>query len=110
MTFDLQGETMTVAPQDATVEGLVAGLKIDHDKWKDYHILLVLDGLDLHRTIDWSGLEALSIAHKDADKSFVLVSATLGYDDFPEHFSVAPTTAEGHDLIGMEDIERNLGL
>jgi 6-phosphofructokinase len=51
----------------------------------------------------------LSKTHKKRKKSFVVVAEGVDYDEFPESLAVVPTLQEAHDVIEMEEIERDLG-
>ena len=51
----------------------------------------------------------LAKAHKKRKKSFVVVAEGVDYDEFPESLAVVPTLQEAHDIIEMEEIERDLG-
>lgn len=48
-------------------------------------------------------------AHKKEKKSFVLVADGISFNDVPGKLNVVPTTQEAHDIIEMEEIERDLG-
>jgi hypothetical protein len=48
--------------------------------------------------------------HRKANKSFVLVTDKVSYDEIPDEISLVPTIQEAMDLIEMEDIERDLEL
>lgn len=55
-------------------------------------------------------LEFLDYAreHRQNDKSFVMVTDAVNYDEVHKDLSVVPTLQEAYDLIEMEDIERDL--
>ena len=57
-------------------------------------------------------LEFLDVSrvHKNNNKSFVLVSDKIGYDELPDEINLVPTLQEAHDIIEMEEIERDLGI
>ncbi|TGD59844.1 ribonuclease Z [Flavobacterium humi] len=46
---------------------------------------------------------------KKEKKSFVLVTSAIDFNDVPSSLHVVPTLLEAHDLIEMEEIERDLG-
>ena len=50
----------------------------------------------------------MSKKHKLAKKSFVIVTDKISYDVAPEELSITPTIQEAHDIIEMEEIERDL--
>ncbi|KAG1649364.1 Aspartate carbamoyltransferase [Nymphon striatum] len=52
----------------------------------------------------------LSKSHKATNKSFVVVTDKVAYDEVPEEIVVVPTLQEARDIIEMEEIERDLGI
>ena len=51
----------------------------------------------------------LSNKHRKAKKSLVIVNDTINIDLVPGEIHVVPTLQEAEDLIGLEEIERDLG-
>lgn len=51
----------------------------------------------------------LSKQHKKAKKSFVIVVPDFDYNAIPEKLTVVPSLLEAHDIIEMDEIERDLG-
>lgn len=51
----------------------------------------------------------LSFTHRKGKKSLVIVNDTINIDAVPEEIHVVPTLQEAEDLIGLEEIERDLG-
>lgn len=51
----------------------------------------------------------LSNSHRKQGQSFVIVNDTINIDTVPEEINVVPTLQEAEDLIGLEDMERDLG-
>jgi hypothetical protein len=51
----------------------------------------------------------LSITHRKGKKSLVIVNDTINIDSVPEEMHVVPTLQEAEDLIGLEELERDLG-
>lgn len=47
--------------------------------------------------------------HKKEKKSLVLVADGINFNDIPVKLIVVPTTQEAHDIIEMDEIERDLG-
>ncbi|MGH2665400.1 ribonuclease Z [Flavobacterium sp.] len=84
-----------VTSQIATFKDANLILDISHDKSID--IKAVKSFLDLAKKF------------KKAKKSFVLVTSAIDFNDVPSSLHVVPTLLEAHDLIEMEEIERDLG-
>jgi hypothetical protein len=51
----------------------------------------------------------LSKTHKKGKKSFVLVASAIDFNAVPTQLTVVPSVQEAHDIIEMEEIERDLG-
>jgi len=51
----------------------------------------------------------ISITHRKGKKSLVIVNDTINIDSIPEEIYVVPTLQEAEDLIGLEELERDLG-
>jgi anti-anti-sigma regulatory factor len=54
-------------------------------------------------------LEPLSKKHKKQKKSFVIVAKDIDFNKIAAKISIAPTIQEAHDMIELEEIERDLG-
>lgn len=48
-------------------------------------------------------------SHFKSKKSLVFVTDVINFNDVPERIIVVPTILEAHDIIEMEEIERDLG-
>jgi hypothetical protein len=46
---------------------------------------------------------------KKAKKSFVIVASDLDFNSVSDKLTVVPSLLEAHDIIEMEEIERDLG-
>lgn len=51
----------------------------------------------------------LSKQQKKAKKSFVIVVSELDFNAVSDKLTVVPSLLEAHDIIEMEEIERDLG-
>lgn len=51
----------------------------------------------------------LSTKHKKSKKSFVLVVSGIDFNKVPAKITVVPSLQEAHDIIEIEEIERDLG-
>ena len=47
--------------------------------------------------------------HKKAKKSFIIVTSDLDHNAVSEKLAVVRSIQEAHDIIEMEEIERDLG-
>jgi hypothetical protein len=109
MKVEDKGHTITIKDTKGSAAEFLTALTAQYNNFKDKNLILDLskDG-----AIDIKGLLAfldLSNKHRMAKKSFVLVVPGFDYDDAPDEMVIVPTVLEAHDIIEMEEIERDLG-
>jgi len=101
--------TTVITQEKVTLSQLVTRLDEIYDELKNNNIIINLFSLDGLKADDLNEFLLFSEKHKAAKHSFVLVTKKISYDNIPEALSVTPTLAEAHDIIEMEEIERDLG-
>ena len=109
MKVEQKGHTTTIKDTKGDAAEFLAAVTTEYNTFKDKNLILDLsqDG-----AISIEGVLAylpLSNRHRGAKKSFVLVVPGFDYDDAPDEMVIVPTLLEAHDLIEMEEIERDLG-
>ena len=110
MIFDKEGNITTVLQENITLSSFVNNLNRSYNKIRKDHIIVNLFSFSKLRTSDILEFLELSNKHRAANKSFVLVSDKINYDEVPDEICVVPTIQEAKDIIEMEEIERDLGL
>lgn len=110
MVFDKNGTTTTVFQENIDLNIFLENLNAGYSKIKDDHLIINLFTFSQLTVADILEFLQLSNTHKKADKSFVLVTNRIGYDEAPEEIVVVPTLQEARDIIEMEEIERDLGI
>lgn len=58
---------------------------------------------------DFDQFKELSKVQKKQKKSLVIVAGGVDFHNVPEFLTVVPSLLEAHDIIEMEEIERDLG-
>lgn len=101
--------TTVITQEKATLTQLVSRLNDIYEELKNNNIVINLFSLSSLKAADLNEFLLISEKHKAANHSFVLVTKKINFDDIPEALSVTPTLAEAHDIIEMEEIERDLG-
>lgn len=101
--------TTVITQEKVTLSQLVTRLHDIYDELKNNNIVINLFSLDSLKATDLNEFLLFSEKHKAAKHSFVLVTNKIKIDDIPDTLSVAPTLVEAHDIIEMEEIERDLG-
>lgn len=109
MIFDQVGNTSIITQEKATVIELVKKLQTLYPRFKNNNIIVALTSLDSITKSQIVEFLDLSKTHKTAKHSFVIVSDKIDLDDIPDDLVVVPTIQEAHDIIEMEDMERDLG-
>ncbi len=109
MKVATQGHTTVVTD---TKENLTAFLmKLTHE-YKTFEKNNLIVDISVHKSItlrDITAFSPLAKDHKKAKKSFVLVVPDFDYNKVPASINVVPTLQEAHDLVEMDEIERDLG-
>jgi len=110
MIFDTEGTTTIITQEKTSVVELVKKLEVLYDRFKNDNVIVSLTSLNkipLEHIVEF--LE-ISNKHRKSKHSFVIVTDKVNLDDIPNQIIVVPTLQEAHDIIEMEEIERDLGL
>jgi hypothetical protein len=108
MIFTKEGSTTIVTQERATIIELVSNIEKKYDDIKGDNIIVKLFSVkDIHENAINDFL-SISKKHKLEKKSFVIVFDNISYENAPEDLSITPTIQEAHDIIEMEEIERDL--
>jgi len=110
MVFDKKGTTTTVFQEDITLSKFIENLNKAYPQIKNDQLIINLFSFSELNAGDILEFLALSKLHKASNKSFVLVTDKVAYDEAPEEIVVVPTLQEARDIIEMEEIERDLGI
>ncbi len=110
MIFDKEGNTTIVFQEDIDLKTFLDNLEEGYDKIKHDNIIVNLFSFKSLNANDILEFLKISNQHRSTNKSFVLVTDKVSYDEVPEEIHVGPTIQEAKDIIEMEEIERDLGL
>ncbi|WP_394749706.1 ribonuclease Z [Spongiimicrobium salis] len=110
MIFTKESTTTTVFQEDTSIQNFLENLNNAYSKLKNDHIIVNLFSFSKLTAGDILEFLQLSNAHRNANKSFVIVTDKVTYDEVPEEICVVPTIQEAKDIIEMEEIERDLGI
>jgi hypothetical protein len=109
MKVDQKGHTITIKDTQGDFTSFL--MKVTH-QYKTFEKQNIIIDLLYHKDLivnDMELLLPLSEQHKKAKKSFIIVIADLDYNAVPDVLTVVPSLLEAHDIIEMEEIERDLG-
>jgi len=110
MIFDKKETTTTVFQENIDLSTFLENLNKAYPKIKNDHLIINLFSFSELVAGDVLEFLELSNTHRGANKSFVLVTNKVSYDDVPEEIIAVPTLQEARDIIEMEEIERDLGI
>lgn len=110
MIFDKKGNTTIVFQENISLTKFLKNLNQAYPKIKNDHLIVNLFSFSKLSADDILEFLQLSNDHRKKRKSFVLVTDKVRYDDAPDEICVVPTIQEAHDIVEMEEIERDLDL
>lgn len=105
-----KGHTLIIKKGEETLVDFIEKLKTQHAGFKAFNIIVDLSS----DVIDEQGeqlllFEELAALQMEEKKSFVLVASNIDFNEFDEDLVVVPTLLEAHDIIEMDEIQRDLG-
>jgi len=110
MVFDKKGTTTTVFQEDVELSSFLENLNNSYSKIKNDQLIINLFSFTTLTAGNVLEFLELSNTHRATNKSFVLVTDKVAYDEVPEAIIVVPTLQEAQDIIEMEEIERDIGI
>lgn len=112
MKIKEKGHTIVVSSNEADIAAFVEKLSKQYESNFTTHNLII----DLTHSEaevaeeDIELFEELAITHmEEANKSFVIVVSDIDFNEFDGDLIIVPTLQEAHDLIEMDEIQRDLG-
>jgi len=108
MITDKEGNVTTVLQENISLDKFIANFRDVYPKIKNDHIIVNLFSFAKLTSNDVLEFLELSDAHRKTNKSFVLVTGKVSYDEVPDKICVVPTIQEAKDIVEMEEIERDL--
>ena len=109
MKVDQKGHTVCIKDTQGDLVSYLMKVTHEYKTFEKYNIII---DISLHKNLsvkEISGFMPLSRIHKKAKKSFVIVTSDLDHNAIPDKIAVVRSLLEAHDIIEMEEIERDLG-
>ena len=110
MIFDKEGNTTIVYQEKISLKKFMENLNRSYRNIKNDHLIINLFSFSNISSNDVLEFLQLSNIHRAENKSFVLVTNKVEYDQVPDEICLVPTIQEAKDIIEMEEIERDLDL
>lgn len=108
--FDKDGTTTIVFQENISLAKFLENLNNAYPKIKNDNLVINLFSFSKLTAGDVLEFFQLSEIHRKANKSFILVTDKVSFDEVPDQIVVLPTLQEAQDLIEMDEIERDLDL
>lgn len=80
-----------------------------HESYKNQNLILDLTHDNSTTIQSIKAFSDLSKLHYKGKKSFVIVAENIDFNALPKSLVVVPSVLEAHDIIDMDEIERDLG-
>jgi hypothetical protein len=109
MKVDQKGHTTIVKDTQPDVNSFIEKVTREHNSFKSQNLIIDISHNKNVTLKDIKLFLELSITHKKGKKSFVLVADGIDFNAVPTKLFVVPSIQEAHDIIEMEEIERDLG-
>ncbi|MBK0368926.1 ribonuclease Z [Flavobacterium agrisoli] len=109
MKVDQKGHTITIKNTEGDFTAFLMKITHQYKTFEGHNLIIDLlphTNVDLKQIVLFT---PLSKQHKKAKKSFVITANNIDFNAVPSKLTVVPSLLEAHDIIEMEEIERDLG-
>ncbi|GGF02749.1 ribonuclease Z [Flavobacterium limi] len=109
MKVDQKGHTVTIKDTQGDFKSFLEKVTQQFKTFEKQNIIIDLTSDSNLSENDLKLFLPLSKQQKKAKKSFVIVAQELDFNAISDKLTVVPSLLEAHDIIEMEEIERDLG-
>ena len=109
MKVDQKGHTTIIKDTQNDVASFVQKVTNEYHAFQSQNLILDISNDKSFSIKDLVHFKDLAKNHKKAKKSLILVSDAVDFDKVPNYLNVVPSVLEAHDMIEMDEIERDLG-
>lgn len=109
MKVEQKGHTTTIKDTQGNILSFLEKVSNGHNTYKNQNLILDISQDKNVAMKDIKSFSDLSKIHRKGKKSFVIVTNAIDFNDVPAKLTVVPSLQEAHDIIEMEEIERDLG-
>ena len=105
----VKGHTTVLKDTQGDFQLFLDNITNQHESYKHQNLILDVTH-DKSTTIQSiKAFTELSKMHCKGKKSFVIVAENIDFNAVPKSLVVVPSVLEAHDIIDMDEIERDLG-
>lgn len=109
MKVEQKEHSTIIKDTQGNIQNFLEKVTHEHNSYKTQNLILDITSDKNVNMKDIKSFSDLSKVHKKGKKSFVIVAEGIDFNDVPVKLTVVPTLLEAHDIIEMEEIERDLG-
>jgi len=109
MKVEKKGHTTTIKNTQYNTSDFHQKFMKEYNNYKSQNLIIDLTHDESLSMADIRLFFDLTKNHVKEKKSLVLVTDSINCNDVPTQLTVVPTLLEAHDIIEMEEIERDLG-
>jgi hypothetical protein len=109
MKVEQKGHTTTIKDTQGNIQSFLEKVTQEYHTFQSQNIIIDLTHNNEVSLADIKSFSELSKTHLKAKKSFVIVAKNIDFNAIPAKLNVVPSVLEAHDIIEMEEIERDLG-
>lgn len=109
MKVEQKGHTTTIRNTQYNTSEFYNKLNHEYNSYKSQNLIIDLSFDKAIKMADVKLFLEMSKNHRKEKKSLVLVADNINFNDVPVKLTIVPTILEAHDIIEMEEIERDLG-
>ena len=109
MKVDHKGNTTIIKDTQNDLGAFVHKITKDYHVFQNQNIILDLSHTKSLTIAELDLFKDLVESHKIGNKSIIIVSDVIDFNKVPNSLLVVPSVLEAHDMIEMDEIERDLG-
>ena len=109
MKVDQKAHTVTIRDTQGDLASFLVKVTQQYKTFEKHNIVIDLLMYKELSANDIKLFMPLSKQHKKAKKSFIVVTSDFDFNAVSDKLIVVPSLLEAHDIIEMDEIERDLG-
>ncbi len=109
MKVDQKGHTTIIKDTKNDIASFSTTIANEYHVFQGQNLILDISHDTTISNADLVHFKELAKNHKKAKKSMIIVTDAVDFDKVPNYLNVVPSVLEAHDMIEMDEIERDLG-
>jgi hypothetical protein len=109
MKVEQKGHTTIIKDTESSFEVFLKKLTAQYNSFISVNLIIDITHDKSFEISNLKQFSDLAKAHKKNKKSFVVVASDIDFNKVPTSINTVPSLLEAHDIIEMEEIERDLG-